>query len=51
MIETVTKQAPDKQQKHSPRRSTPTRKAPNRLGYDGQQGRGYVFTMDNIILL
>ncbi|KAI2511448.1 hypothetical protein MHU86_2884 [Fragilaria crotonensis] len=48
-IEAVTRQAPNEQQRHSPRRSTRTRKAPDRLGYDGQQGRGYLFTMDDII--
>jgi hypothetical protein len=48
-IETVTKQAPDKQQEHSSRRSTRARKAPNCLGYDEQQGRGYLLTMDDII--
>ncbi|KAI2501348.1 hypothetical protein MHU86_13084 [Fragilaria crotonensis] len=37
-IEAVTRQAPNEQQRHSPRRSTRTRKAPDRLGYDGQQG-------------
>ncbi|KAI2506683.1 hypothetical protein MHU86_7784 [Fragilaria crotonensis] len=48
-IEAVTRQALNEQQRHSPRRSTRTRKAPDRLGYDGQQGRGYLFTMDDII--
>ncbi|KAI2488975.1 hypothetical protein MHU86_25627 [Fragilaria crotonensis] len=48
-IEAVTRQAPNEQQRHSPRRSTRTRKAPDRLGYDGRQGRGYLFTMDDII--
>jgi hypothetical protein len=48
-IESVTNRVSERQQGYSPRRSTRTRKAPDRLGYDGQQGRGYLFTMDDII--
>ena len=33
---------PSPQPIHSPRRSTRQRNAPSRLGYDGQQGRGYL---------
>ena len=48
-IESVTNPASVIQQQRSPRRSTRIGKAPDRLRYDGQQGRCYLFTMDNII--
>ena len=35
-------QQPTAQDNLPPRRSTRDRKAPDRLGYDGRQGRGYV---------
>jgi hypothetical protein len=36
--------------KHEPRRSTRNRSAPLRLGYDGQQGHGYIAEFDGTSL-